>query len=128
MLVPPSAAYWLPWTLPDTGFVLQTNANLANTSNWNDAVALQLIQNNTNRQALLGTNALPSANQGYYRLLKRTFSQLQVLWPGQTNAPGTPNGYTGTATPVSIGNNPVAVVTINACDPNWHIIPIRATR
>ncbi len=52
------------------------------------------------------------------------FSQLQVLWPGQTNAPGTPGGYTGSATPVSLGNNPVVVVTINACDSTWHIVPV----
>ena len=99
VLVPPNAVYWLPWTLPDSGFGLQTNANLATPNGWNDAVALSQIQNNTNRQALLGANLLPSVNQGYYRLLARTYTQLQVLWPGETNAPDTLTGKIGTPNP-----------------------------
>ncbi len=127
VLVPPNAVYWLPWTLPDTGFSLQTNANLALTSNWNEVVVLSQIQNNaTNRAALLGTSSLPSASQGYFRLLKRTATQLQVLWPGQTNAPGAPGGYTGTPAPESAFNGYNGLgftpVTINAVDSNFHIV------
>ncbi len=120
VLVPPNAAYWLPWTLPDSGFGLQTNANLATTNTWNDAVPLQEIQNYTNRQALLGTNLLPSANQGYYRLLERNYTQLQILLPGETNAPNTVSGYVGT--PNSVVNSTPVAVTVNACDNTFHIV------
>ena len=122
VLVPPGAVYWLPWTLPDAGFGLQTNANLATPSSWNDAVPLQQIQNNTNRQALLGANLLPSASQGYYRLLSRTYTQLQVLFPGETNAPNTPTGKIGTPNPSAYNSGDTITVTVNACDPTWHVV------
>jgi hypothetical protein len=125
VLVPPNAAYWLPWTLPDTGFSLQTSANLANASSWQNAAILNQIQDNaTNRAALLGTNALPSASQGYYRLLKRVPAQLQVLWPGETNAPGAPGGKIGTPNPSSYANSATLTVTINICDTNWSIVNV----
>ncbi len=122
VLVPPNATYWLPWTLPDSGFGLQTNADLTTASNWNDAVALQQIQNNTNRQALLGANLLPSANQGYYRLLARNYTQLQVLFPGETNAPNTVSGKIGTPNPSAYNNGDTITVTVNGCDSTWHIV------
>ncbi|HXR46450.1 MAG TPA: hypothetical protein VN784_03335 [Candidatus Limnocylindrales bacterium] len=121
VLVPPNAVYWLPWTLPDSGFGLQTNSNLATPGGWNDAVALSQIQSNTNRQALLGANLVPS-NQGYYRLLARTYKQLQVLFPGETNAPDTPTGKIGTPNPASYNIGDTITVTVNGCDSTWHVV------
>ena len=126
VLIPANAVYWLPWTLPDTGFGLQTNANLGLSSNWNEVAYLSQVQPNpTNRAALLGANALPSANQGFYRLLKRNYTQLQVLWPGESNAPGTPTGKTGTPNPSSYNViSDTIPVTVNGCDSTWHIVNI----
>jgi hypothetical protein len=125
VLVPRNAVYWLPWTLPDTGFGLQTNAILGN-SNWLETAVLNQVQPNpTNRAALLGVDALPGANQGFYRLLKRNYTQLQVLWPGETNAPGTPTGKIGTPNPSSYNSfSDTIPVTVNGCDSTWHIVNV----
>jgi hypothetical protein len=125
VLVPANAVYWVPWSLPDTGFGLQTNATLGIASNWNEVTYLSQVQpNQTNRAALLGVNGLPSPKQGFYRLFKRTFTQLQVLWPGETNAPGTPTGVIGTPNPASYNLGATIPVTVNGCDSTWHIVNI----
>lgn len=125
VLVPPNAVYWLPWTLPDTGFSLQTNSNLAISSNWDEVAFLSQVQNSpTNRAALLGVNAQPSPNQGFFRLHKRTYTQLQVLWPGETNSPSAPTGKIGTPNPASYNVGDTIPVTVNGCDSTWHIVNI----
>jgi hypothetical protein len=45
-----------------------------------------------------------------------------VLLPGETNAPGTATGKTGTPTPVNSGD--LVTVTVNACDSTWHIVNV----
>ena len=57
----------------------------------------------------------------YFRLAKRVASQLQVLLPGETNAPGTTTGKIGTPVPQSTGN--AFDITVNACDSTWTICP-----
>src|SRR5580765_3265035 len=46
------------------------------------------------------------------------FSQLQVLMPGETAAPGTGSGKTGTPTAQTAGIP--FLVTVNACDASWN--------
>jgi hypothetical protein len=53
------------------------------------------------------------------------FTQLQVLLPGETNAPGTPTGKTGTPTSVSAGSE--VDVTVNAVDATYHIVNVSDT-
>jgi hypothetical protein len=60
-----------------------------------------------------------STNQAYFELVKRVASQLQVLLPGETNAPGTATGKTGTPAPQSAGVP--FNLTVNGCDATWHI-------
>ena len=60
------------------------------------------------------TNAL------YYRLVKRVFSKLQVLMPGETAAPDTLSGKTGSPTPQTAGV-PFDVI-VKAVDQNWHVM------
>ncbi len=50
-----------------------------------------------------------------------TFSRLQVLVPGETAAPGTTSGKTGTPSPQTAGI-PFSV-TVNACDASWMPVP-----
>jgi hypothetical protein len=77
------------------------------------------------RAQLVSGNELPGANIGYFRLLKRVFSQLQVLLPGETNAPNTLTGKTGTPDPtLSASTNTLVNVTINAVDATWHIVKV----
>ena len=49
------------------------------------------------------------------------FSRLQVLLPGETAAPGTASGKSGTPSPQTAGV-PFSI-TVNACDSNWDIVP-----
>ena len=50
-----------------------------------------------------------------------TFSQLQVLLPGESAAPGTASGKTGTPRPQTAGIP--FLVTVNACDASWNVVP-----
>lgn len=122
-LVPAGSAYWLAWNLPDGGFSLQAAASLAPGHSWNSPTGLSFTTAGQ-RRTLLASTSLPSANQGYFRLIQRTFSQLQVLLPGETAAPGTPTGKTGTPTPVSLSTDSGLITfTVNAVDAQWNLIP-----
>ena len=118
-LVPADAAYWLGWSLPDNQFNLESAASLSGP--W-QSPALPMITVNTQRMVLLSTSDLPGADQGYFRLIKRAYTQLQVLWPGETNAPDTATGVIGTPTPVNA--NDIVNVTINAVDSTYHIVNV----
>jgi hypothetical protein len=71
------------------------------------------------RHSLLLTSDLPGANMGFFRLIKRTPSQLQTLLPSEVNAPNTVTGKTGTVAPVVVGS--VVSVTIHSVDADWNI-------
>src|SRR5215471_4194175 len=47
-------------------------------------------------------------------------SQLQVLLPGESAAPGTASGKTGTPRPQTAGIP--FLVTVNACDASWAVV------
>ncbi|MGA2245229.1 MAG: hypothetical protein ABSH48_09535 [Verrucomicrobiota bacterium] len=119
VFVPPGSAYWLSWTIPDAGFSLQDATSINAATNWADISPLT-IQNNGKRQALLAQSELPAGNTAFFRLIERTFTQLQVLMPGETNAPNTPTGKIGTPTAAAV-NSEVDVV-INAVDSTFHIL------
>ena len=71
---------------------------------------------------MVAESDLPGGNAAYFRLIKRAYTQLQVLLPGETNAPDSPTGKTGTPTAVNPGD--LVTVTVNACDPTWHIVNV----
>src|SRR4029077_15493348 len=71
-----------------------------------------------NRIALVPSSNL-GPNQNYFRLFTRRFTKLQVLMPGETAAPGTATGKTGTPDPQSAGAP--FTVTVNAVDANWNL-------
>jgi len=119
-VVAPNALYWVNWTLPDAGFALQTNAVLTGT-NWNENGA-PTLQSGLGKSVLITSGDLPGLNQGFFRLIKRPFTKLQVLMPGETNAPGTATGKIGTPDPQTV-SVPFDVV-VNAVDETWHIIKL----
>jgi hypothetical protein len=120
-LVPPGSAYWMTWTLPDSGFSPQTAGYIGGpASSWSDINGLTILNNGTH-QVLIPSSALQGVNQNYFRLIKRTANGLQVLLPGETAAPGTLTGKTGTPTAADTVN--AVTVTVNAVDTNtWHIV------
>jgi hypothetical protein len=119
LVVPSTAAYWLRWTLPDTGFSLQT-ASAVN-GPWSSLTAGPIIPLFGIRQQQVASSELPGQT-AFFRLIKRNFTQLQVLLPGESNAPDTVSGKTGTPTAVNQGD--LVNVTINAVDATWHIVNV----
>jgi len=120
ILVPPGGFDWLNWSLPDSGFTLQTAATLTGGPlSWEDLNPVT-IQNNGSRQALLPVSSLLDPRQGYFRLIQRVATQLQVLLPGETNAPNTVTGKGGTPAVEAVGS--LFPVTVNLVDATWHIV------
>jgi hypothetical protein len=121
LIVPASASSWITWTLPDTGFGLQISPVLNNPLAWTVPSAFPGIIPMSGLSAqLLGASDIPAGNTAFFELLKRQFSQLQVLLPGETNAPNTTTGKGGTPTPIPAGS--IINVTVNAVDSTFHII------
>jgi hypothetical protein len=112
------------WTIPDTGYGLWISTNLLKTNAWTaltgneSSLATPLsIFTLANRVALVPSADL-GPNQNYFRMATRAFAKLQVLMPGETAAPGTPTGKTGTPTAQSVGVP--FNITVNAVDANWY--------
>lgn len=122
-VVPSTARYWLQWTVPDGGFSPIQTADLTMPGSQWDDVAGTRVQVGSVKRVLVDSSQLPGANSGYFGMIKRQFTQLQVLLPGETNAPNTLTGKIGTPNPVSLsGDNGLISFTVNACDPAWHIV------
>lgn len=119
-VLPADAQYWVSWTLPDLGFTLQTSASLA-PADWKPFTGTVNTIGST-RRALITSTGAPSANAGFFRLIKRPFTRLQILLPGETAAPGTPTGKTGSPTPQQAGV-PFNVI-VNAVDDVWQRVTV----
>jgi hypothetical protein len=123
VFVPTTTAYSLNWTIPAAGFVPEVNTNLTNSSSW-VVLSLPTVVLTPGERAQIPKSSLPAGNSTFFRLAKLVATQMQVLLPGETNAPNTVSGVVGTPTPISLGAGGIAVVTVNACDANWNIVPI----
>jgi hypothetical protein len=66
------------------------------------------------------TNGMTPSASSFFRMIKRTPTQIQVLLPGETAAPGTPSGKTGSPTPVGAASN--FNVIVNMCDASWNVV------
>lgn len=127
LIVPDPGAWWVKWSLPDSGFGLQTTKKLAQPSVWvtltgPDAVAgpFTSFSSSGSRFVLVPGSVLGTNSPAFFRLKQQVFTKLQVLLPGETTARGTPTGKTGTP-----GSQAVGVpfnVTVNAVDNNWTTI------
>jgi hypothetical protein len=115
-VVPASAAYWVNWTLPASGYSLQVGTNLSNISTWSSVQGPVISAD----QQLVDSSELPAGGIGFFNLVKRKFTQLQVLLPGETNAPGTATGKIGTPTTQSLATG--TDVIVNAVDSTFHIV------
>ena len=121
-VVPTNSTLAMSWTLPANGFIPQIGTNITPGSTWKSPVSSDQIKIQTSLRTYLASSELnPKAN--YFRLLKRVFYQLQVLMPGESNAPGTPTGKTGT--PAAQAATAPFDVTVLAVDANWY--PITST-
>ena len=121
-LVPTNAPYWVKWTLPDNGFTLTAGSSLSNHSEWAGLANTTPISQGGKKWVLVPGASLPSGPTSFFSLINRPFTKLQVLLPGESNAPNTPTGKTGTPTAVSLGAGGSVNVTVNAVDPTYHIV------
>ncbi len=126
LVVPTNTAYILDWTTPDAGYSPILGTNVASAASYFDLGLSPFGQIGSIKSTLLLQSNLPAGNQAYFRMIQRKFTQLQVLLPGETNAPGTSLGYVGSPTPVSIAAEGTTgtTVTVNACDATWHIVNV----
>jgi len=116
-----SDLFWMNWTKPDAGFspIVRTNLVLGS---WKDLGSTNLFSSGAKRYVKVPTSSTAYPAPTFFGLVQRQFSQLQVLLPGETNAPDSPTGKTGTPTPVSSGG--FVTITINAVDASYHIVPV----
>ena len=114
-VVPTNSPLSVVWTLPAAGFYPQIGTNVASGSNWKSPLAENPVKIQSTMRQLLSSSELGSNN--YFRMIKRPFVQLQVLMPGETNAPGTVTGKIGTPDPQTAGLP--FNVTVSSVDSTW---------
>jgi hypothetical protein len=65
-------------------------------------------------------NTLTAGDSAAFTVVAGAFTKLQLLVPGETAAPGTTTGKTGTPSPQTAGS--ALTVTVNAVDANWNLV------
>ena len=120
VFVTASDAYWYHWTLPDAGFAPVSRTSVAPGTFWNDLPST-IFTSGGQHWTKVPKASLPGANQGFFGLVKRVFTQLQVLLPGESPAPNTPTGKTGSPTPLTL-SSPNCEVTVRSVDSAWNLV------
>jgi len=120
-IAPAGFSSWVTWTLPDSGFSLETSPTLSDPLAWTSPTSGPILGMNGIRAQLLSTSDIPAGNTAFFQLIKRAATQLQVLFPGETNAPNTVTGKIGTPTSAIAYNDEVDVM-VYAVDPTFHIV------
>jgi hypothetical protein len=120
LFVPSNTTYSVGWTLPAIGLSPEVNSALGTSSPW-IVPAAPTVTLFPGKTSLIPNSALPAGNTAFFRLSKLTPTQLQVLLPGEVNAPNTVNGKTGTPTAITnnVGNT---TITVNEVDANFNIV------
>jgi hypothetical protein len=67
MVVPPDGVYWVGWTLPASGFNLQSTPSLSPPT-WTDLTPAKEVQMGSEMMGLITTPLMPSPGQGYFQL------------------------------------------------------------
>jgi hypothetical protein len=112
--VPLDSKWWVNWTKPYSGFYLQNATSV--TGPWTDSTNGITFQNSAKSYAA----HTATAGNSYFRMIKRPFTQLQVLMPGETAAPNTPTGKTGTPDAQTAGLP--FNITVRSCDSAWRVV------
>jgi hypothetical protein len=121
LIAPSNAPYWVTWTLPARGFSLVDSASLGTGAVWSNVTTYAPIPMYYISKQLIATNDLTSTKAEFFALIKRTYTQLLVLLPGESNAPNTATGKTGTPTPVDLASaNGQVTITVLAVDSHWN--------
>jgi hypothetical protein len=114
--IAPGSAWRVGWTLPADGFLAESAPAVSGP--WSNAGLTNTYTGGGKVHVMVPGSALPAANVGLFRLIKRPFVKLQVLMPGETAASNTPSGKSGTPDAQSAGIP--FNVTVNAVDAVWN--------
>src|SRR5260370_11329431 len=106
-------------TSSNANAVLPANAALANGTQ-SFSVTLRTAGTSTMTASDISDNSKASNTSPSISVAAGAFAKLQVLAPGETSAPGSVSGKTGTATGQTAGT--AFNVTVNAVDANWNLI------
>ena len=68
-LMLPEDKYWVRWTVPDTGFSLQSCATLVGGS-WADPGLTNIVITSTEKRMLIPASSLPAGSAGFFRLAR----------------------------------------------------------
>jgi len=120
VLVTSADAYWYHWSLPDAGFAPVSRTSVAPGTFWNDLPST-IFTSGGQHWTKVPKASLPGANQGFFGLVKRAFTKLQVLLPGESPAPNTASGKTGSPTPLTL-SSPNCEVTVRSVDSAWNLV------
>ena len=124
-IIPASAigGRWMQWSLPANGFGLQASDTLTGGSTvWTSPNAHQPLSMYGAVLQLLAPSEVPAGDVAFFRTIKRVFTKLQILLPGETAAPNTDTGKTGTAS-VPLAGNQFDVI-VNGVDPDWNVVNV----
>jgi hypothetical protein len=121
--IPAGIAWKADWTIPADGFNLESAGSLAGP--WSQVNLARSYQSFGRINGLVPQSALPAGNAAYFRTVKRPFTKLQVLLPGETAAPNTGSGKTGTPDAQTVGVP--FTITVNAVDALWNRVPATDT-
>ncbi|MBC8095611.1 MAG: hypothetical protein H7Y43_07350 [Akkermansiaceae bacterium] len=127
-VTPTDLLYTLSWNTPNDQGYQSLDVASSLTGSWQSLLPSsqwQLLNATTPfRRALIKKSdlqaALGNTDAVFFRLAKRVFTKLQILLPGETAAPGTATGKTGTPTAQQAGV-PFDVI-VRAVDANWYPI------
>jgi hypothetical protein len=119
----PGNPYWVQWTEPALGYGLVSTPSLTPPATWTLATNNSVFLAGTNFTELVSTNDLPPGPTAFLAVVQRTFTQLLILLPGETLAPNTATGKTGTPASDSIaGENGTFTFTVLAVDSHFNPI------
>ena len=122
LIAPSTVKYLATWTIPAFGYALEAGNQLRDVTTWGSPTMYPVMGFNAVFGQFVDSTEVPVGPNAFFNLIQRAFTQLQVILPGETAAPGTPSGKTGTPTPVSEGAGGFETVTVNAVDSTWHLI------
>lgn len=111
--VPVGTAWFLNWTLPAIGFYPQSAASI--TGPWTD-ITTAISQSGGKAHVTVPVGG----NTGFFRTINRPFTKLQVLLPGETAAPNTVSGKTGT--PIAQSTGVPFNITVRSVDSVWNLV------
>jgi len=119
-VAPADSVQVVTWTLPATGFGLQTSGSEDANAVWTQPSAGPVFALYGEEAQVVHSGELPGGNDTYFRLIKRVASQLEILLPGQSNVVGV--GVSGNFDTSQVYVGAIVTLTVNLVDATYNIV------